>query len=75
MARTNVAVAIRPSAKMIRRLRSKRSAQTPANGERKKVGKKPNNKYSVIMKPDWVSSVIRHKIAYDTSDEPNREIA
>ena len=40
------------------------SAQTPANGDIKRVGKKPHIMDKVIIIPDWVFSVIYHVIAY-----------
>ncbi|MNJ03102.1 hypothetical protein D3C73_1632940 [compost metagenome] len=52
------------SDRIINSLRLYRSAQTPANGDSRKVGTKPHTIEMVIMIPDWVVSVICHIIAY-----------
>ena len=71
---TNVTVAIIESDNMICLFLLYRSAQTPANGERKKVGRKPHMIATVIMEPDFVFSVMYHMIAYCTRDEPKSDM-
>lgn len=51
-----------------------RSAQTPANRDRKKAGRNPQMIDIVIIMPDSVSSVIYPVIAYCTSIDPKSEI-
>ena len=65
---------MRLSAAMISRLRSCRSAHTPPNTDTTACGRKPNTIAAVSTRPDFVSSVRCHRIAYCTRDEPNSEI-
>ncbi len=75
MAKTRVAMAIIESESTINSFLLKRSAHTPANGARKKVGKKPKITDIIIIDPDLVSKVICQRMAYCTSEEPNNDIA
>jgi hypothetical protein len=50
------------------------SAQTPAKGDIRKVGRKPAMIAMVIMTPLCVSSVIYQEITHCASEEPNKEI-
>jgi len=70
MASIRVAIAIKESAIIINSFLLYLSAHTPAKGERKKAGRKPQIIDMVIIKPDFVSRVICHIIAYWTKDEP-----
>lgn len=65
---------MKESDNIISNLRLYLSAQTPANGERKNVGRNPHIMDIVIIIPDLVSSVMYQVIAYCTSEEPNRDI-
>ena len=73
IANMSVEMAIIESAKIMSIFRLYRSAQTPANGERKKAGRKPHTMEIVIMTPDSVVKVIYHIMAYCTNIEPNNE--
>ena len=72
-ASTSVAAAMAASDAAMSRLRLYRSAHTPANGERNKVGRKPQMMATVIAAPDCVVRVMCQKIAYCTSDVPSRD--
>jgi hypothetical protein len=64
MAKIKVDTAISESDSMINAFRLNRSAHTPANGDKKKVGKNPQIIAIVIITPDWVFIVIYHIMAY-----------
>ncbi len=70
-ARASVMSAIRPSESTMRRLRSWRSAHTPANGDSSSVGRNPQMMNRVIIVPERVSSVTYHISAYCTREVPS----
>jgi hypothetical protein len=74
MAKTRVEKAIKESERTIINFLLYLSAHTPLNGERKKVGKKPQIMDIVIITPDLVSKVIYHIMANCTNVEPNCDI-
>lgn len=61
------------SESMIRNLRLKRSAQTPANSEMAICGRKPHRVEIVIIRPEEVVRVMYQTMAYYTRDDPNSE--
>ncbi|MPN06485.1 hypothetical protein SDC9_153741 [bioreactor metagenome] len=64
IAKISVDIAIKESDNIISIFRLYRSAHTPANGERKKVGTNPQIIDMAIITPDCVCNVIYHVIAY-----------
>ena len=74
MAMTKVVKAIILSDSIMSHFRLNLSAQTPANGAKKKVGKKPQMMDIVIINPDCVFSVMYHMMAYWTIEVPNKDI-
>lgn len=75
MASARVASAIKESAIIIISFLLYLSAHTPAKGERKKAGTKPQIIDTVIINPDLVTKVICHIIAYWTSEDPKWDTA
>lgn len=74
-ASSRVTSAMLPSEIISRRLRSRRSAHTPANGDTRNAGTKPHRMYTVMSTPDLVVSVTCHMSAYCTSAVPNNDSA
>ena len=65
--------AINESAPAMSNFRLYRSAQTPAKGASKRLGRKLQRMEMVIIEPDWVVRVMCHMIVYATRLEPKKE--